>query len=120
MTGFVYPRVKKLVLEAFGEEVIREVREHRAAAKKKKEDEAAAIEAADRTKVLGIVAAAFLSVIAEVDTKASSATKIRNLTRDRALLNLRGREDLTWSGVSVFDMAGTMATTFVRTKSASL
>ena len=93
-TGFVYPRVKKLILEAFGEEVIRE-------AKRKKEDEAAAREAADRPTVLGIVEAAFRSVIAEVGTKTSSAYKIRHLTRDRAVDNLASREDLTWNGLYV-------------------
>jgi len=92
--GFAYPRVKKLILEAFGEEVIRE-------AKRKKEDEAAAREAADRPTVLGIVEAAFRSVIAEVGTKTSSAYTIRHLTRDRAVDNLASREDLTWNGLYV-------------------
>ena len=123
VAGFAYPRVKKLILEAFGEEVIREFKAKReslkqraqAAAKRKKEDEAAAIEAADRPKVLGIVAAAFRSVIAEVGTKTSSAYKIRHLTRDRAVDNLASREDLTWNGLYVWETAGTMATTFEST-----
>ena len=120
MSG-VYARVKKLILEAFGEEVIRECKAKReslkqraqAAKRKKEEDEAAAIEAADRPKVLGIVAAAFRSVIAEVGTKTSSAYTIRRLTRDRAVDNLASREDLTWNGLYVYETAGTMATTFV-------
>ena len=161
-----YPRVKKLILEAFGEEVIREVLERkkedeatkrtqaaakrkkdRAAAKRKKEDEAtkrtqaaakrkkedeatkrtqaaakrkkeedeaAAREAADKPKVRAIVVAAFRSVIAEVDPIASSSTKIRCLTRDRAVDNLASREDLTWNGLYVYETAGSMATTFVQ------
>jgi len=83
-----------------------------AAAKRKKEEEAAAREAADRPKVLGIVVAAFRSVIAEVDAKTSSAAKIRNLTRDRAVDNLASRKDLTWNGLYVYETARTMATTF--------
>ena len=54
------------------------------------------------------------SVIAEVDPIASSSTKIRRLTRDRAVENLASREDLTWNGLYVFETAGSMATTFVQ------
>ena len=71
-------------------------------------------EAADKPKVRAIVVAAFRSVIAEVDPIASSSTKIRCLTRDRAVDNLASREDLTWNGLYVYETAGSMATTFVQ------
>jgi len=83
--------------------------------REKERQEEAAREAADRPIVFEIITAAFRSVIAEGDTKTKSLLRranIRALTRDRAVENLRGREDLTWSGLFVYDMADTMAKTF--------
>ena len=108
--GATYPRVKKLVLGEFGEEAIREFKAKQAP----EEDELLAREAADWPKVFGIVAAAFRSLVTEVGTDLSSAskTKIHHLTLDKAVTILASRKDLTWNGAWVYDSAGTMAKTF--------